>query len=408
MATDPSNMTTLQDVINVLSVLFFNMNEVERVFYDVFLNPNPMDVPVQRYDANGQLETITIPNRAKMSISILTGVGNPNGVEPGNVGAFYLDLDPESCDLYFKGVGAEKSGWVKIWSNGNFQKDVDYLPPNGEAPNLTKLNADNITLGTLQPAYGGTGANSLNGMVKGNGATLPFTEAQDGEDYMGPASMTGMIMYYPTSNIPVGWLVCDGSEYSRTEYPLLFDVIGTLYGAGDGTTTFNVPNLMNHFVRCWDGESEFNTVQEPQVGGHTHSLEGINTGIENQTHTHTRGTMDITGYIDKIDDYMSCSGAFQMTNPGSGWNPDGGSGSDRRRAEFRASREWTGSTSAESQSHTHPLSGSTASNAEGAENRVLNKMLVPVICYGRRRRPQTLGTRSVTSVEETVTETEEN
>lgn len=42
---------------------------------------------------------------------------------------------------------------------------------------------------------------------------------------------------------PAGWLFCDGSKISRTLYGALFAVIGTTYGAGDGTTTFNLPNL---------------------------------------------------------------------------------------------------------------------------------------------------------------------
>lgn len=45
------------------------------------------------------------------------------------------------------------------------------------------------------------------------------------------------------ANKPEGWLVCDGSAVSRTLYKDLFDVIGTAYGSGDGTTTFNLPNF---------------------------------------------------------------------------------------------------------------------------------------------------------------------
>jgi hypothetical protein len=43
-------------------------------------------------------------------------------------------------------------------------------------------------------------------------------------------------------DIEMGWLACDGSEVSRETYSALFDVIGTTYGEGDGTTTFNLPN----------------------------------------------------------------------------------------------------------------------------------------------------------------------
>lgn len=42
-------------------------------------------------------------------------------------------------------------------------------------------------------------------------------------------------------NIPTGWLLCDGSAQSRTEYPELYEAIGTIWGAGDGSTTFNLP-----------------------------------------------------------------------------------------------------------------------------------------------------------------------
>ena len=43
--------------------------------------------------------------------------------------------------------------------------------------------------------------------------------------------------------IPNGWLLCDGSAVSRTTYADLFDVIGTTYGPGDGSTTFNLPDF---------------------------------------------------------------------------------------------------------------------------------------------------------------------
>lgn len=53
----------------------------------------------------------------------------------------------------------------------------------------------------------------------------------------------GKIMMYASANPPVRWLVCDGSAVSRTKYAALFAVIGTTYGAGNGSTTFNLPNF---------------------------------------------------------------------------------------------------------------------------------------------------------------------
>lgn len=52
----------------------------------------------------------------------------------------------------------------------------------------------------------------------------------------------GTVKAYGGSTAPDGWLFCDGSAISRTTYAELFAVIGTTYGSGDGTTTFNIPN----------------------------------------------------------------------------------------------------------------------------------------------------------------------
>ena len=57
------------------------------------------------------------------------------------------------------------------------------------------------------------------------------------------ATAAGLIYPLASSNVPSGFLLCDGAEYSRTDYPELFEAIGTIYGRGDGKTTFNVPNL---------------------------------------------------------------------------------------------------------------------------------------------------------------------
>jgi len=55
----------------------------------------------------------------------------------------------------------------------------------------------------------------------------------------------GVILTNTTGSTPGGYLPCDGSEVSRTTYAALFNVVGTYYGEGNGSTTFNVPNLIN-------------------------------------------------------------------------------------------------------------------------------------------------------------------
>lgn len=59
---------------------------------------------------------------------------------------------------------------------------------------------------------------------------------------------SGVVLPFAGGTIPEDFLLCDGSAVSRTEYPDLFAAIGTTYGSGDGSKTFNLPNLVNKFI----------------------------------------------------------------------------------------------------------------------------------------------------------------
>lgn len=64
-----------------------------------------------------------------------------------------------------------------------------------------------------------------------------------------PKPMIGEIRGWATATPPAGWLACDGSAVSRSQYDKLFAVIGTTHGAGDGATTFNLPNAAGRVMR---------------------------------------------------------------------------------------------------------------------------------------------------------------
>ena len=71
----------------------------------------------------------------------------------------------------------------------------------------------------------------------------------------------GLISMFAGSTAPTGWLICDGSAVSRTTYADLFSAIGTTYGNGNGSTTFNLPNLQGRVpVGYKSSDSDFNSM----------------------------------------------------------------------------------------------------------------------------------------------------
>jgi microcystin-dependent protein len=70
---------------------------------------------------------------------------------------------------------------------------------------------------------------------------------------------TGTIGYFGYTSAPTGWLKANGAAISRTTYATLFASIGTTFGSGDGSTTFNVPDLRGEFPRGWDDSRGIDT-----------------------------------------------------------------------------------------------------------------------------------------------------
>lgn len=100
-----------------------------------------------------------------------------------------------------------------------------------------------------------------------------------------------MILFGGTST-PSGWFWCDGSAYSRTTYAALFAAIGTTWGVGDGSTTFNVPDLRGRApIGVGQGSGLTNRTLGAKLGEENHA----NTLAENGPHTHTGGLHAHTG-----------------------------------------------------------------------------------------------------------------
>jgi len=107
---------------------------------------------------------------------------------------------------------------------------------------------------------------------------------------------TGTVVDFAGSTAPTGWLLCDGSEVSRTTYAALFAVIGTTYGSGDGSTTFNLPDARGKAtVGYKSGDSDFGALGNVAAGEKRHTLTAEESGIPAHNHAdygHTHGVND--------------------------------------------------------------------------------------------------------------------
>jgi microcystin-dependent protein len=130
------------------------------------------------------------------------------------------------------------------------------------------------------------GAAAIN--ISGNGTSGQVVQSDgDGSfSYLTLATgfVSGMLMPYAGATAPSGWLLCYGQAISRTTYADLFTAIGTVYGTGDGSTTFNLPDLRGRVVAGQDdmGGSSANRLTD-QTGG----LNGDTLGDTGGSETHT-------------------------------------------------------------------------------------------------------------------------
>ena len=134
----------------------------------------------------------------------------------------------------------------------------------------------------------------------------------------------GAIIPFASFTPPVGWLIADGAAVSRSTYAVLFYVIGTTFGAGDGSTTFNLPDLRGYFVRGHGTNSDgtqsgaWGVRQSDNVISHTHT--GTTSTDGNHTHTFPLyagdGANNSTNRINTTDESGMVNSAFATTSNG--------------------------------------------------------------------------------------------
>jgi len=103
-------------------------------------------------------------------------------------------------------------------------------------------------------------------------SNVNFAATADNANYAKYSPPVGTLIDFAGSTAPSGYLVCDGTAVSRTTYSDLFTVIGTTYGAGDGSTTFTLPNLIDKFKQGSSTIGTYKSAGLPNASGSTYGI----------------------------------------------------------------------------------------------------------------------------------------
>ncbi len=186
----------------------------------------------------------------------------------------------------------------------------------------------------------------------------------------------GVIHEYAGVQAPQGYLFCKGQAVNRNTYADLFHVIGTTYGAGDGSTTFNLPNLCGRIpVGIDDADVEFNalgkqggskthTLTAEQMPAHTHIQNAHTHGVSATSqsggaHTHSASSNSTGAHTHTLSGTAASAGSHKHNisyNMGSNVASDGGAF-----CKAYKTGQWSGAA-LEAGAHTHTISGTAASS----------------------------------------------
>jgi microcystin-dependent protein len=171
---------------------------------------------------------------------------------------------------------------------------------------------------------------------------------------IGDSMPIGAILQYGSATPPNSkWLLCEGQQISRTTYADLFTIVGTTYGVGDGSSTFNLPDIRSKFLVGYNsaGAAEYQTLGQGG-GANEVTLTAAESGLRDHSHTaSTSVTVDSGGAHTHQIGSSAGAGAGALYR-----NGDNGTVTSTQNATESAG------------SHTHSASGATTVNSSGAQN----------------------------------------
>jgi len=293
---------------------------------------------------------------------------NSGSSDPTTTVAYKIWVDTSTNLLKIR--NSSNNGWLVLGSLTDAAHTNNFGLATKASPTLT----GDVTLSNGSLIMSGTGkklklpvatTTERDGLTAATGDILFNSTTTSFEGYNGSAwgelaagVPVGTILTFGASTPPSGFLECNGSAISRSTYASLFSILSTTHGAGDGSSTFNLPDLRGQFVRGW---ANTGSTDAGRVFGSTQT-------DQNKNHTHTTDSTTLTGGIRKISEGFgangSASGVFTKTADGTNTITGSSSTSNVGGVDFDGT-------------HTHTIS----SSGGGTEARPTNLALMYIIKF---------------------------
>lgn len=138
---------------------------------------------------------------------------------------------------------------------------------------------------------------------------------------------SGTVINWTTNSTPSGYLFCNGAAVSRATYDKLFTAIGTRYGVGNGSTTFNIPDMRGFFMRGWDhgiGRDPDRNSRWNRGDGTTGNYIGTKQTYQHYSHNHTYTSYNNIMYVQSLGGVLwperTSGTSYSIDSAGSGGN----------------------------------------------------------------------------------------
>jgi microcystin-dependent protein len=316
-----------QDSTNEIQNISLNNNALQ-------LSKNGGNIDLTKYDKDSQQLVLN---------------GNTLSITKGNSvvlsGAVDLDADPtneiQNLSLVNDTVKLSKANFVVLPKDNDADStnEIQSLSINQNKLIISKSNQVNIDSDTTNEIQTLSITNDTLKLSKANNIILPKDNDRDSLNELQmlsisndtlklskansvflPTMPVGSIIAYGGRNTPNGWLLCDGSTVSRITYSRLFASIDSVWGNGNGTTTFHLPDLRGQFLRGVSGTStndpDANLRTNKNLNGNAGNKVGSFQNDELKSHNHTVGVTINIGSTSAYSGDGSSVGSFPTSSTG--------------------------------------------------------------------------------------------